>query len=106
MKGTNNRRLPHRASSFTCNIRLLYAIPGSCRPYQHWHPWHSLTKHLSDEECETPCTYTECILSVFLSGIPSVYVTGGYTERRWIYHQRNSSDINILRAINYQILKR
>lgn len=37
----------------------------------------------SDEECETPCTYTECILSVFLSGIPSVYVTGGYTGQRW-----------------------
>lgn len=36
-----------------------------------------------EEECETPCTYTECILSVFLSGIPSVYVTGGYTEQRW-----------------------
>ncbi|KAJ9585874.1 hypothetical protein L9F63_020480, partial [Diploptera punctata] len=27
----------------------------------------------------TPCTYTECILSVFFSGIPSVYVTGGHT---------------------------
>ena len=36
-----------------------------------------------DEECGTPCTYTECILSVFLSGIPSVYVTGGYTDQRW-----------------------
>ncbi|PSN39019.1 hypothetical protein C0J52_24609 [Blattella germanica] len=30
-------------------------------------------------KCTTPCTYTECILSVFFSGIPSVYVTGGHT---------------------------
>ncbi|OXU29972.1 hypothetical protein TSAR_000762 [Trichomalopsis sarcophagae] len=41
------------------------------------------SSHSHDEECETPCTYTECILSVFLSGIPSVYVTGGYTAQRW-----------------------
>lgn len=39
-----------------------------------------------EEECETPCTYTECILSVFLSGIPSVYVTGGFTAQRWTTH--------------------
>jgi hypothetical protein len=32
-----------------------------------------------DDFCRTPCTYTECILSVFFSGIPSVYVTGGHT---------------------------
>ncbi|KYN13900.1 hypothetical protein ALC57_13974 [Trachymyrmex cornetzi] len=43
---------------------------------------YNCSEALSDEECETPCTYTECILSVFLSGIPSVYVTGGYTEQR------------------------
>ena len=54
--------------------------------------WHSLLDDLwifpgfehrfPDEDCGTPCTYTECILSVYLSGIPSVYVTGGYTYQR------------------------
>lgn len=60
-------------------------MPDRCRSYQALHPWQgpATDEALSDEECETPCTYTECILSVFLSGIPSVYVTGGYTEQRW-----------------------
>ena len=36
-------------------------------------------------ECSTPWTYTECILSIIHSGIPSVYVTGGNTfVRSWI----------------------
>ncbi|EFN67231.1 hypothetical protein EAG_09105 [Camponotus floridanus] len=79
----DRRRLPHRASSSgRCN-----AI-DYCTQCQTAVDLINLgilgrSEAVSDEECETPCTYTECILSVFLSGIPSVYVTGGYTEQRW-----------------------
>jgi len=100
----DRRRLPHRASSSgRCN-----AI-DYCTQCQTAVDLINLgilgrSEAVSDEECETPCTYTECILSVFLSGIPSVYVTGGYTEQRW-----TSSLAYIpkayLRAIKYRILR-
>lgn len=98
MEDINDRgRLPlHASNSRRYNVSLLYAMPDCRRSYQALHPCQGVAtgEALSDEECETPCTYTECILSVFLSGIPSVYVTGGYTEQRW-----TSSSAQLL---NYQ----
>jgi hypothetical protein len=40
---------------------------------------HSLFVHWLRCNSAASCTYTECILSAYLSGIPSVYVTRGNT---------------------------